>query len=328
MDRMSRRPRSVSVLPRTSGGRRLLIVGLVLLAVAGVAIGAAAGHVLNGRPSADAMPSTLPAPAVVDALPAPGIDAVAGTEPCENADVVAALDANDADGVLAAFGGADVFRAHVAAGSAPCVRLDDGSRPWLVVNKQRTIDPVGFRPESLEAPESAAAPDLALVPEAAAALDRLVAAAAEAGAGEMAMTSGFRSYDYQETLFASYARQHGTEAAETFSARPGHSEHQTGLAADLVACDPGCGTLGQFGSTDQGRWTAENAWRFGWIVRYEEGRADITGYAPEPWHLRYVGEELAAAYRDGGFHTLEEFFGLPAAPTYEATASQAQGADR
>jgi hypothetical protein len=68
--------------------------------------------------------------------------------------------------------------------------------------------------------------------------------------------------------------------------------------------------------TAQGAWVAANAWRFGFIVRYEDGQTAITGYEAEPWHLRYIGPELAQVYHDGGFHTLEDFFGLPAAPGY------------
>lgn len=298
--------------------RWFVLVALTLLVVAGLATGAATAHVMNGESVADApaAPEELPAPTTAAELPVPGIDAVEGVSPCDNSEVVAALDAGDASAVIAAFGGAEVFRAHVAAGTAPCIRHDDGAWPWLVVNKQRTLDPVDYRPAELVPPSRVVASGLNLRPVAADALNRLIEAADEEGAGDMAMTSGFRSHGYQSTLFASYADRRGVEAAELTSARPGHSEHQTGLAADMVACDPGCGSHRRFGPTPQGQWTAENSWRFGWIVRYEEGYTDITGYSPEPWHLRYIGEELAEAYHEGGYRTLEDFFGLPPAPTY------------
>jgi D-alanyl-D-alanine carboxypeptidase len=83
-----------------------------------------------------------------------------------------------------------------------------------------------------------------------------------------------------------------------------------------VACGLGCGGLDGFGGTTQSDWVAAHAWEHGFIVRYEDVGSPITGYAPEPWHLRYVGVDLAAAYHNGGFHTLEEFFGLPPAPGY------------
>ncbi|MBN9195390.1 MAG: D-alanyl-D-alanine carboxypeptidase family protein, partial [Microbacterium sp.] len=74
--------------------------------------------------------------------------------------------------------------------------------------------------------------------------------------------------------------------------------------------------LDDLAATPQGAWVAAHAWQYGWIVRYEKGHTDVSGYLPEPWHLRYIGTDLAAAYHEGGFHTLEEFFGLPPAPGY------------
>jgi D-alanyl-D-alanine carboxypeptidase len=106
------------------------------------------------------------------------------------------------------------------------------------------------------------------------------------------------------------------EEADRSSARPGFSEHQSGLAGDVVGCDGSCGSLDDLAGTAQGQWIVAHAWEYGWITRYEDGYTPVTGYIPEPWHLRYIGPELARAYHDGGWHTLEEFFGLPAAPTY------------
>src|SRR5690606_5906481 len=96
----------------------------------------------------------------------------------------------------------------------------------------------------------------------------------------------------------------------------GFSEHQTGLSLDVVACSNGCGEIEAFGGTAESAWIAEHAWEHGFIVRYEDGVSDTTGYVPEPWHLRYIGPALAAAYHESGCHSLEEFFGLPAAPDY------------
>ena len=88
------------------------------------------------------------------------------------------------------------------------------------------------------------------------------------------------------------------------------------VRASDAACNSGCAAIESFGGTPQGAWVAANAWRFGFIVRYEDGYTPITGYEWEAWHLRYIGPELAQVYHDGGFYTLEDFFGLPAAPTY------------
>ena len=146
--------------------------------------------------------------------------------------------------------------------------------------------------------------------------ESIVDADVRAAAGTIGVSSGFRPYDFQVDTYNRYVSMRGKAAADLRSARPGHSEHQTGLAVDVVACDSGCGDHDGFGGTPQSDWIAENAWRYGFIVRYEEGRTATTGYSAEPWHLRFIGRELAGAYADGGFHTLEEFFGLEPAPDY------------
>lgn len=290
-------------------------IALAVSAIAGILAGGAlaGGVTASGR---EATAVTPPAPAGVAQLPVPAIAQVEAAEPCADPAVTDALEAGDAGAVIAAFGGAGAFRAHVASGAAPCVPLDDARWPWVVVNKQRPLAPTDFRPAELSAPSDTMARDRVLTPEAATALDALTQAAAAEGAGRMSLDSGFRSYQTQVVAYGSQVAARGSDGADEVSARPGHSEHQTGLAADVVACDPGCGTLGGFGGTTQADWVAANAWRFGWIVRYEPGATGTTGYVAEPWHLRYVGVELAAAYHEGGFHTLEEFFGLPPAATY------------
>ncbi|NNH03464.1 M15 family metallopeptidase [Microbacterium ulmi] len=233
-------------------------------------------------------------------------------------EVAAAIAAGDDAATIAASGGGEPFRAAVAAGRAPCIPLDDPARVWVVVNKQRPFDPVDFQPTHLQLP--AGVRDLAGSPlraEAATALSAMVVAARNAGAGEIALSSGFRSYGVQRSTYRSQVSSRGTESADLVSARPGFSEHQSGLASDVVACEAGsCGSFDALASTTQGAWIVEHSWEFGWIVRYEDGHTDVTGYAPEPWHLRYIGPDLAAAYHDGGWHTIEEFFGLPAAPDY------------
>lgn len=117
--------------------------------------------------------------------------------------------------------------------------------------------------------------------------------------------SGYRSYGLQETLYNNYVNRDGKLAADTYSARPGHSEHQTGLAFDLNSITD------EFQYTDEGKWVNENAYRYGFIIRYPKGKEDITGYKYESWHLRYVGVELATElYNDGDWITLEEYFDL------------------
>jgi D-alanyl-D-alanine carboxypeptidase len=90
------------------------------------------------------------------------------------------------------------------------------------------------------------------------------------------------------------------------SARPGHSEHQLGTTADISNADVGYRLTEEFGETPAGRWLAENAWRYGFVLSYPEGAEAVTGYKYEPWHFRWVGEAAAAAVRDSGL-TLHEW---------------------
>ena len=121
--------------------------------------------------------------------------------------------------------------------------------------------------------------------------------------------SGYRSYRTQVSLFDSNVRAHGREYADKFSAKPGTSEHQSGLAMDITAEVMNYQLEQSFGETAEGIWTAANAHRFGFIIRYPEGKEKITGYAYEPWHLRYVGKALAEEIY-GKKITLEEYYGV------------------
>lgn len=257
-----------------------------------------------------------PKPAAAVSLPEVEVAASRAANPCVDDAVRAALERRDDEAVVAAFGGGEEFRAAVVAGNAPCIALDDPARAWVVINKQRPL-PDGFEPPSLTRVSlQATTPSNRLRPEAAQALSAMADAARSAGAGVIGINNGYRSFGVQQLTYSSHVRNHGQETADAGSARPGFSEHQTGLAIDVIACGSGCSGLDAFGGTPQGRWVAEHAWEYGFIVRYEHGEKDTTGYMPEPWHLRYIGRELAAAYHRGGFHTLEAFFGLPAASDY------------
>lgn len=235
---------------------------------------------------------------------------------CETDAVTAALENGSDRDVIAAFGGAEPFRAAIADGAGPCVDLHEAGRLWVVANKRHPLDPIDYWPTPQARPQDTRIVAGGwLLDETAAALDEL-SADVRAAAGTIGVSSGFRPYDFQVDTYNRYVSMRGKAAADLRSARPGHSEHQTGLAVDVVACDSGCGDHDGFGGTPQSDWIAENAWRYGFIVRYEQGRTATTGYSAEPWHLRFIGRELAGAYADGGFHTLEEFFGLEPAPDY------------
>lgn len=117
------------------------------------------------------------------------------------------------------------------------------------------------------------------------------------------ISSGFRSYASQSAIYNRFVANEGVAGADTHSARPGHSEHQTGLAIDLNTISE------SFGYTPEGQWVAENAHRFGFIVRYPQGKQSITGYVWEPWHLRYLGVDAATAVYNSGL-SLEEYLGI------------------
>ena len=307
-----------------------VIVSLVLASTATVTAalngpapyGVAEARVATVAESVESAPPaaqiSVPLPAPVEALPTPTIEAVpAAVELCSIPAFADALAAGDDAAAIAAAGGADAFRTAVAGGSAPCVALDDPARVWVVLNKTRPNAPLDYRPAALAMPDGVRSIEGgSLRTDAAAALSAMAGASVAAGAGEIALQSGFRSYETQQTTYGNQVDSDGLEQADLTSARPGFSEHQSGLAGDVVPCAGGCGTLDDLAATAQGQWIVAHSWEYGWVTRYEDGYSPITGYSPEPWHLRYIGPELARAYHDGGWHTLEEFFGLPAAPTY------------
>ena len=121
--------------------------------------------------------------------------------------------------------------------------------------------------------------------------------------------SGFRSYDTQRWLYQSYVNRDGKAAADTYSARAGHSEHQTGLAMDLNYASS------WFDNTREARWIANNCWKYGFIIRYPQGKQNITGYKYESWHVRYLGKDLAKKVYDSGL-CLEEYLGITSQYNY------------
>lgn len=105
----------------------------------------------------------------------------------------------------------------------------------------------------------------------------------------------FRVFDFfnQKEIYELNVEHQGKEAADLYSAAPGHSEHQTGLAMDLTTVDANFDLVESFADTNEGKWLAENASKYGFIIRYPKEKIDITGYAFEPWHIRYVGKPYA-----------------------------------
>ncbi len=192
--------------------------------------------------------------------------------------------------------------------------IDDPTSIWVVVNKLRPLNPPSYAPADLVYPQVDNTNGQPLREVASQATEQMVTAAAAEGL-YLRIASAYRSYDTQVSVYGSFVTNQGQAFADTTSARPGHSEHQTGLTADFDAAD-GCTLDSCFASTPSGLWLHERAAEFGFIERYPAGKESVTGYMAEPWHYRYVGIELAQEMRDRGVLTLEEFFGLPPAPDY------------
>lgn len=182
----------------------------------------------------------------------------------------------------------------------------EASSLWVVVNKAVPLDPRNYEPELTTV--AGASVD----PRSADDLRALLSAARAAGA-PLDVVSAFRSHNYQAQVYQRNVNSRGsTAAADRWSARPGHSEHQTGLAIDVSnAGSNQCVLHTCFAETQGGQWVAANAHTYGFIVRYTAANSAVTGYNPEPWHLRYIGRELAQAMHESGVTNLEEVFGIP-----------------
>ncbi len=187
--------------------------------------------------------------------------------------------------------------------------LAKASSQWVVVNKLRPLTPLAYAPVLSK--------NLSLAAIAAKAYDQMKAGMKKAGAGTLILNSGYRSYSTQKIVHANQVARLGLKAGEALAARPGHSEHQTGLAADVSASGQGCAIQVCFAKTKAGKWLAANSWQYGFVLRYPDGQTKITGYQFEPWHFRYVGVELATEMKSLNVTVLEKFWNLPAAPNYK-----------
>lgn len=179
----------------------------------------------------------------------------------------------------------------------------------VLVNKEHAL-PEDFLPEDLVIPDipfpfTEDLPKKQMRKVAATAMEEMFEAAVQEGL-ELFAQSGFRSFERQEAIFAANVEKNGEEAANKYSARPGESEHQTGLTMDVTNADVGFDLVIEFGETPEGQWLEKHASEYGFIIRYPEGKEDITGYQYEPWHLRYVGEQAAKEITEKNL-TLEEY---------------------
>ncbi len=194
--------------------------------------------------------------------------------------------------------------------------ITDPNSIWVVVNKLRPLNPKTYSPPDIVTIPVAHTNPAQMRKAAADALVAMFAAGKSAGAGSMQVQSSWRPYASQVHVYNGWVASLGKTQADRQSARPGYSEHQTGLAVDISSVPLRCTLAACFGTTSQGKWLAANAWKYGYLLRYPADKTKITGYEYEPWHFRYIGLALSTEMHKEGVETLEEFFGLPAAPDY------------
>ncbi len=180
---------------------------------------------------------------------------------------------------------------------------------WRLVNKSHPLSDTAYRPADLALAEVPSRTDKPtdersirqIIQEP---TSRMFRDAKEQGI-DLIIGSGFRSAELQQVYYSNYVKNYGQAAADSFSAKPGYSEHQTGLVMDLATVDRNCYLDECFGETAAGKWLRDNASNYGFILRYPEGKDGITDFIYEPWHFRYVGVELAKALEQSGL-TLDE----------------------
>ncbi|MGO4540834.1 M15 family metallopeptidase [Paenibacillus sp. 2TAB19] len=194
---------------------------------------------------------------------------------------------------------------------ADVIEADKVAYDWTIkalVNREHPLEESEV-PEDLvkvEVPTVLENPEVnQLREEPAAALKQLFAGAEKEG-HKLYARSGYRSFKTQDALFAGYAKQAGEEAANRYSAKAGQSEHQTGLAMDVTSESVSLKLTEDFGEKEEGKWLAAHAHEYGFIIRYPKGKEDITGYIYEPWHIRYLGIELATKVFESGL-TYEQY---------------------
>lgn len=172
----------------------------------------------------------------------------------------------------------------------------------ILVNKYNYVTE-NYVPENLQPLNTSyARSGMQLVDIAKEAFESMSDDAKKEGMNIIAMSS-YRSYDYQVNLYNNYVKTDGKEAADTYSARPGYSEHQTGLAVDVYNLEL---PYTSFEETEEFNWMQENAYKYGFILRFPKDKVDITGYQYEAWHYRYVGKEVAKYIHNHNM-TLEEY---------------------
>ena len=193
--------------------------------------------------------------------------------------------------------------------------LDSPDSTTVIVNKARPL-PSDFAPDDLvKLPNDLTAESQQLRERAAEATEEMFKAAEDDGV-TLQVVSSYRSFEYQQRIYNSYLDEFGDDATDAMSARPGYSEHQTGLAMDVDTPDGDDTLTSAFGDTEAGQWLADHAHEYGFVIRFPEDQEEITGFQYEPWHLRYFSEQYATHItKNSG--AAETEFGLDPAPDYQ-----------
>ncbi|GAA3284061.1 M15 family metallopeptidase [Nesterenkonia halobia] len=284
---------AASPSPAVRARRRRLAATLLALVLA-VALGLGAWRLIAG--GTDAAPDPAADSGTASPTSSAGSSAGSSAEPSGDSSAAASESAT---------GG--------SAGDAVSSASRDPESKHVLVNRRNPLQPQDYVPEVRALDVEMVYPGQEMRPQAADALEELVAAAEQQN-HVLKVTTAYRTYKHQKALYDQRLEASGREVADEYTARPGYSEHQTGLAVDVTA-NHDCQLKDCFGDTPEGEWVAEHAAEHGFVLRYPEGAADITGYSYEPWHLRYVGVETARAVHQAGV-TLEEYWGEPAAAEY------------
>lgn len=196
----------------------------------------------------------------------------------------------------------------------------DPTSQWVVVNKQHPLSPTSYVPADLVVPDVAlrlgrTQEQMQIRKVVEQPIKDMFKDASTAGFS-LSFGSGYRSFALQKQFYNGYVAQDGQASADRLSARPGYSEHQSGLAFDVEITGGKCHLEACLGVTPDGKWIAANAHKYGFIIRYPEGKEAVTGYDYEPWHLRFIGVELATELKNKNIQTLEEFFNIPGGQNY------------
>ncbi len=178
------------------------------------------------------------------------------------------------------------------------ISVDTYDDPYIIVNKYRKV------PEDYRPPDLTEADGCLMRADTAAAYTEMKTAAAKNGMRIKAV-SGYRSVEYQAGLYNRYLSEDSREKVDRYSARPGYSEHHTGMAIDLFGSVDG---LRNFENSPEGLWVREHCWEYGFIIRYTEDIEEVTGYENEPWHIRYVGRAVSEDMKNKGTASFEEYW--------------------